>query len=504
MMDNLESIVKDLIDHKHEEEWFEFKVNWYEPHALGEYISALSNIAALMGQDYGYFIWGVENNTHKILGTDFDFHQDVKNEPLQHYLVRQTKPDIGFQFQEIYLEGKRLVALLVPAAVKMPTSFDEIRYTRIGSGKEKLMKYPEHESQLFYVLRHGFPTIENTESQYQDLTFSKLFVYYESKGVKLNKRTFKKNFGLLTDNGKYNVLAQLLSDNSNIPIRFALFTGTNKASKMYSVREFGNTCLLYSLDKVLEYGDVLNIPQADERDRVVERKEVMLFHDEAYREAVINAFVHNLWIDGNAPMFTGYQDRIEILSRGSLPPKQTLEGFFAGESIPVNQALSKIFIQLHITEHTGRGIPKITEVYGRDNISINENSILVTIPYERLGDEVYAKDKTRSGYNDDQNVPGTQDKDVSTQDESQVTQDTTQDEGQSTQDKIIHDSTSKEERILEYCSKPRSFIEIAEYLGFKQRKSVRKYLNPLLEQGRIAMTVPGKPQSKNQKYVTIR
>lgn len=41
--------------------------------------------------------------------------------------------------------------------------------------------------------------------------------------------------------------------------------------------------------------DVLNIIQADERGRVVERQEVPLFQNDAFREAVINAFVHNLW-----------------------------------------------------------------------------------------------------------------------------------------------------------------------------------------------------------------
>lgn len=109
-------------------------------------------------------------------------------------------------------------------------------------------------------------------------------MYYEVKGITLNKRTFKKNLGLLTQEGKFNLLAQLLSDDSHIPIRFSLFNGTTKASTMYSVREFGNTCLLYSLDDVLRYGEVLNIPQADERNRVVERKEVMLFNDSAFRE----------------------------------------------------------------------------------------------------------------------------------------------------------------------------------------------------------------------------
>ncbi len=33
-MNELRSIVKNLISHKHEEEWFEFKENWFEPHAL--------------------------------------------------------------------------------------------------------------------------------------------------------------------------------------------------------------------------------------------------------------------------------------------------------------------------------------------------------------------------------------------------------------------------------------------------------------------------------------
>ena len=86
----LEAIVRDLIAHSHEEEWFEFKTNWITDHEIGEYISALSNAAALVGQDAGYLVWGIENNTHRVIGTTFDYHRDVKNEPLQHYLARNT------------------------------------------------------------------------------------------------------------------------------------------------------------------------------------------------------------------------------------------------------------------------------------------------------------------------------------------------------------------------------------------------------------------------------
>lgn len=42
-----------------------------------------------------------------------------------------------------------------------------------------------------------------------------------------------------------------------------------------------------------------------------------------------------------------FSDRIENLSRGTIPPGQTMEGFFAGESVPVNQKLSDMLLQLH-------------------------------------------------------------------------------------------------------------------------------------------------------------
>ena len=53
-----------------------------------------------------------------------------------------------------------------------------------------------------------------------------------------------------------------------------------------------------------------------------------------------------------------------------------MEGFFLGESIPVNEKLSEIFLQLHISEKSGRGVPKITEMYGKDAFSFRENSFV--------------------------------------------------------------------------------------------------------------------------------
>lgn len=58
-----------MVAYPNEEEWFEFKENWHQADGIGEHISSLSNAAAMKGKQYGYLIWG------------------VNNEPLEHYLV---------------------------------------------------------------------------------------------------------------------------------------------------------------------------------------------------------------------------------------------------------------------------------------------------------------------------------------------------------------------------------------------------------------------------------
>lgn len=378
------NLVKNLVSEPHEQEWFEFKENWFEPNAIGEYVSALSNAAACAGREEAYLIWGVNDRTHGIVGTTFDYHSEVKGEPLQHFLARQLTPDVLFNFEEAVIDGKRVVVLRIPAAKRVPTSFAGIRYQRIGSSKVNLAKHPEREAALFGVLAQGPLTMENVVAVDQEMDFGKLFTYYAGRGIELNRKTFEKNLGLLDEHGNRNLLAQVLSDDSRMPVRVSVFKGEDKSSILHSVKEFGNTCLLVTLDKVLEYGDVINIVQADERGRDVARKDVPLFDPDLFREAVVNAFVHNRWVDGNAPMITVYSDRMEILSRGTLPPNQTVEGFFLGESVPVNKRLSDIFLQLHISERSGRGVPKIVKRYGRNAYQFRKNSIVLTIPFDRI------------------------------------------------------------------------------------------------------------------------
>jgi ATP-dependent DNA helicase RecG len=277
--------------------------------------------------------------------------------------------------------------LIVPNSKSVKTRYKGVDYIRIGSSKERLDKFPEYELKLNSILTNGFPTIVNTAAPdyAQDLTFEKLFIYYGAKGITLRKDTFIKSLKLKTKNDLFNIMAYILSDQNNIPIRVSIFSGTDKASPLFSVKEFGNTCIMYSMDKILEYGDAINIIQADERGRISERKDVPLFDYEAFHEAILNAFIHNKWLTLNGPQISIFTDRIEILSHGGLAIDQDETGFYKGSSLPVNEILASIFLQLRISERSGRGVPKIVSVYGKESIKIEKNRIIVTIPFKKVG-----------------------------------------------------------------------------------------------------------------------
>ena len=59
-----------------------------------------------------------------------------------------------------------------------------------------------------------------------------------------------------------------------------------------------------------------------------------------------------------------------------------------------------------------------------------------------------------------------------------------------------------QDKILAFCKIPRSKTEIVAYMGYKDsRYFTKEYMKPLLEAGELVMTIPDKPNSKNQKYV---
>lgn len=134
-----------------ETEWLEFKTNRYEPQLLGEYLSALSNSACLHGKPRGYLVFGIEDETHNVVGTTFDpaAEKGKGNQLLPLWLSLGLKPNAGFEFYPFNYQGKRVVLFEIYPAAEQPVKFYGIAYIRDGSSKTELARYPEKERQIW-------------------------------------------------------------------------------------------------------------------------------------------------------------------------------------------------------------------------------------------------------------------------------------------------------------------------------------------------------------------
>lgn len=119
--DYLTSLVQELRKLPTETEWVEFKENRAEPEEIGEYISALANSAALCGKGAGYVVWGIEDKTHRVVGTTFDPHKaKVGEEEIENWLLRHLSPQIEFHFFTIELDGLCVVLLEIEHTRERP------------------------------------------------------------------------------------------------------------------------------------------------------------------------------------------------------------------------------------------------------------------------------------------------------------------------------------------------------------------------------------------------
>lgn len=143
------ALVRRLVALPRETEWVEFKENVFKPEDTGQYISALANSAALSGQNKGYMVWGVSDDTHEIVGTNINPFGKVGNEDFQNWLTRLLTPQIHFEFRELDVDGKHIVLLEVSPASYSPVRFQQEEWIRVGSHKKKLRDHPDHARRLW-------------------------------------------------------------------------------------------------------------------------------------------------------------------------------------------------------------------------------------------------------------------------------------------------------------------------------------------------------------------
>jgi len=68
----LGKLLEQLLALPKESEWLEFKHNNADPREIGEYISALANSAVIHRQERAYLVWGIKDDTKRVVSTTFN------------------------------------------------------------------------------------------------------------------------------------------------------------------------------------------------------------------------------------------------------------------------------------------------------------------------------------------------------------------------------------------------------------------------------------------------
>ena len=324
-------------------------------------------------------------------------------------------------------------------------------YIRVGTGTQRLTI--EMIDRLYASRTRN--SLRNISSPRANLGFNQLKIYYDEKGFTVND-SFLENLDLYTSTGELNYVAYLLADQNSVSIKVAKYAGKDKV-ELIENDEYGYCSLIKATHRVLDKLEVENrtfTKITGEAERLQKR----MIDKRALREVLINAMVHNDYTHEVPPVVEIYSDRLSITSYGGLVTGLSKEECFAGRSMPRNRELMRGYRDLDFVEQLGSGMNRIFAAYTKDIFRISDNFLEVCFPF----DEEYL-------------VAG------------QVT-------GQ---------VTGQVEALMNVMVPGKAFTraELMKKLSLRHRENFSdNYLKPALNVGVVEMTLPDKPNSRDQKY----
>lgn len=179
----------------------------------------------------------------------------------------------------------------------------------------------------------------------------------------------------------------------------------------------------------------------------------------AVREAVLNALVHrdySPYTEGMPVRIEMYRDRMEITNAGGLYGAIDIDELGRIHADTRNKTLISVLETMHVAENRYSGIPTIRKLFAESGLPEpqfqDKRGVFRVIFYNGVSREGGA-------------------------------------------DKLS---------LEDFCKVPRSRKEIADYMGMTQYYVFKNYVEPLIEKGILAYTIPGKPRSRDQRIVTVK
>lgn len=375
------NLVRELCSLGSETECVEFKLNNSDPDGIGEYISALSNSAALCGKAFGYVVWGVDDETHALEGTDF--HPDKKrvgNEEIENWLLRHTRPTIHIRFLEGVVDQRRVVVLEVGRAMHHPVRFKSHEFIRVGSYKKMLKEYPEKERELWRTFeRVPFEACDAQDRLNDDDVLDRLDYpsYFELLSLPLPSSKDgilqalqddelirrRESSWSITNLGAI-LFAKRLADFDTVrrkAVRVVLYSGTSRV--VTEKEQQGTRGYAAGFDRLISY--INGLLPSNEVIHQALRRVVPVYPELAVRELVANMLLHqDFAVRGSGPMVEIFANRMEVSNPGA--PLISPERFLDTPPKSRNELLASLMRRMGICEERGSGIDKVvhqTELY---------------------------------------------------------------------------------------------------------------------------------------------
>lgn len=469
--ETLKKLINDVITKKAESQTIEIKSAEHGcPTRLFDTLSSFSN-----QDDGGIIIFGIDEKDNFSIKGVYDA-QDLQKKVTEQ--CKQMEPAVRALFTMCEIGEKILVSAEIPGVdvSDRPVFYKGVgrikgSYIRVGESDEPMSEYEIYSYEAFRKrIRDDIRIVEGAKIQLFD---EKRMAEYLSR-VKSERRNLADNvsddeilelMGVTSDGTP--TLAGLMTFSKYPQTYFPQLCITAVALPGTEMGETGtdgerfidNKRITGAIPDMLE--EAVEFVRTNSRTKTIiddngKRVDKNEYPIKAVREAILNALVHrdySIYTENTPIRIEMYRDRMEVTNSGGLYGKISIDALGKVHPETRNAALANMLELLNITENRYSGIPTMRREFLNAGLPAPNFSVI----------HGEFKVVMRNGY--------------------------------------LNNSDSIEDSILNFCEIPRSRAELIEFTGKSRNYVVKQLIAPLVECGKLKLTMPDKPKSSNQKYV---
>lgn len=406
----LSEILEQLLKNP-ENEYIEFKEakNNFEIDKLGKYFSAISNEATLKEKQYGWIIFGINDRTHSVVGTNFQNNNNFNK--IKKQISENTTDNISFiEIYSFLYDGKRVIMFQVPAAFGTTIKWKKIAYGRNGESLTLLSDNKTEQIKIVSTFDWTRKIIEN--ATINDLDKEAINIARDQFKIKNSGKEIFDEIDDLSDEEFLNKAKVTI--NGKITRAAMILLGKNECD--YLLENFCPkiTWKLFGNNNIEDYEHfgipfIINARKVREKIRNLRCRymiaentlfplEVDKYDNFTLRELINNCIVHQDYRI-NAPIsIIEYADRLIFSNQGTFIPK-TIEKVLKNDfSSPYyrNPFLANAMVNLNMIDTVGSGIKRIfnnqkEKFFPMPDYDLSEKNTVRVVLYGKIIDERYSR-----------------------------------------------------------------------------------------------------------------